>query len=123
MLLNHLCYASGNSEPGRANPTKSVAKTRVDYYGAGFLRAGAHGVFASGKDSVSPILRALLTTGYTMGQIFQHDPAFTGRAGLQVLLDADPGTPRGWTRTRPGRYYHSYVGSLVLRASTVRNGR
>ena len=46
VILNRLCYASGNSEPGRANPTKSVAQQRVDNFGAGFLRAGARAVFA-----------------------------------------------------------------------------
>ena len=37
ILLHHLCYASGNSEPGNPAPTRSVAKQRVDNYGAGFL--------------------------------------------------------------------------------------
>ena len=38
ILLHHLCYASGNSEPGNPAPTSSVAKQRVDNYGAGFLK-------------------------------------------------------------------------------------
>ena len=50
VLLNRLCYASGNSEWGAANPTKSTAIKRVDNYGAGFLRAGARAVFAEGID-------------------------------------------------------------------------
>ena len=41
ILLHHLCYASGNSEPGKPAPTKTVAKQRVDNYGAGFLKAAA----------------------------------------------------------------------------------
>ena len=41
VILNRLCYASGNSEWGRANPTKTTAKKRVDNYGAGFLRSPA----------------------------------------------------------------------------------
>ena len=48
VILNRLCYASGNSEWGSANPTKTVAKQRVDNYGAGFLRAGARAIFADG---------------------------------------------------------------------------
>jgi len=123
VILNHLCYAAGNSEPGRANPTKSQAKTRVDYFGAGFLRAGAHGVFASGKDSIAPILRELLTTHNTMSQIFQHDPAFNGRADFKFSSKRTPGYTAWLDPYAAGRYYHSYVGSLVLRASTVRNGR
>ena len=37
IFLFHLCYASGNSEPGKAAPTLTVAKQRVDNFGAGFL--------------------------------------------------------------------------------------
>ena len=48
VILARLCYASGNSEWGSANPTKSTAIKRVDNYGAGFLRAGAKAVFAEG---------------------------------------------------------------------------
>ena len=48
VILNRLCYASGNSEWGSANPTKTIARQRVDNYGAGFLRAGARAVFAEG---------------------------------------------------------------------------
>ena len=123
VLLNHLCYASGNSEPGRSNPTKSQASTRVDYFGAGFLRAGAHGVFASGKDSLAPIIRELLTTKYTMSQIFQHDPAFNGRADFKFASKRTKGYTAWLDPYASGKYYHSYVGSLVLRASTVRNGK
>ena len=43
VLLHHLCYASGNSEPGDAAPTVTVARQRVDNYAAGFLKAGAVG--------------------------------------------------------------------------------
>ena len=43
VLLHHLCYASGNSEPGHAAPSLTTAKQRVDNYGAGFLRTKARG--------------------------------------------------------------------------------
>ena len=39
VILNHLCYASGNSEPGNPEPTVSVAHQRADNYAAGFLKA------------------------------------------------------------------------------------
>ncbi len=57
VLLNHLCYASGNSEPGRADPTVSVAKRRADGYATGFLRTGAKAVFANGNGSLDSTLR------------------------------------------------------------------
>ncbi len=61
VILNRLCYASGNSEWGSANPTKSTAIKRVDNYGAGFLRAGAKAVFAE----------AITSASYTIGQLFK----------------------------------------------------
>src|SRR5664279_128203 len=59
VLLNHLCYASGDSEGGRGNPTLAVAKTRVDGYASGFLRGGASVVIAEGMGSLSPYIDAL----------------------------------------------------------------
>ena len=47
VILNRLCYASGNNEWGAGNPTKATAIKRVDNYGAGFLRTGARAVFAA----------------------------------------------------------------------------
>ena len=75
VILNRLCYASGNSEPGHANPTKSVAQRRVDNFGAGFLRAGARGVFAIGTASASYTLKSVLTASTTLYGTFRYDPA------------------------------------------------
>jgi hypothetical protein len=56
VVLNRLCYASGNSEWGASNPTKSTAIKRVDNYGYGFIKGGAKAVFASGISSVGYVL-------------------------------------------------------------------
>src|SRR5689334_7826014 len=48
VLLYHLCYASGNTEPGLAVGTIADSRERVDNYGAGFIGAGARAVFAEG---------------------------------------------------------------------------
>ena len=69
VILNHLCYASGNSEWGRGNPRKSVAMQRVDNYGEGFLRAGAAAVFAEGITDPGYIIDNLFRTSRTMSQI------------------------------------------------------
>ena len=55
VLLNHLCYASGNSEPG-SRADQSIAMQRVDNYGAGFIRAGVKAVIAEGhgRSSIPP---------------------------------------------------------------------
>ncbi len=58
VVLNRLCYASGNNEWGAGNPTKDTAKKRVDNYGYGFLRGGAQAVFASGITGVASCSRA-----------------------------------------------------------------
>ena len=52
VVLNRLCYASGNNEWGAGNPTLEVAKKRVDNYGYGFIKGGAQAVFASGITDV-----------------------------------------------------------------------
>ena len=46
VLLNHLCYASGLSEPGLPEGTLGQAQQRVDNYAAGFIKAGASAVVA-----------------------------------------------------------------------------
>jgi hypothetical protein len=46
VVFSHLCYASGNTEPGLAEGTLDQAQQRVDNYAAGFFRAGAGAVIA-----------------------------------------------------------------------------
>jgi hypothetical protein len=120
VILMRLCYASGNSEPGQANPTKSVAKQRVDNYGAGFLRTGARAVIAEGYGGARYIMRGLFTTNKSMTEIFWSAPNATRSyrisfrsertAGMQAILD-----PR-----RPSSYYRSIIGDLGMTASTWR---
>jgi hypothetical protein len=122
VILNHLCYASGNSEPGRALPSKATAKKRADNYGAGFLRAGARTVFATGKGSASWLVRALLTTNLTMGQIFKADPSFTGTRDF-TFASVRTNTFTVWMDPYAAkRYYHSMVGRPNMTAAAVRAG-
>ncbi len=62
VILNRLCYASGNSEPGKPEPTVTVARQRADNYAAGFLKAGAAAVIADGHGSADTYIRSLFTT-------------------------------------------------------------
>ena len=48
VVLSHLCYASGNTEPGLPEGTLEVGQQRVDNYAAGFIKAGAAAVIAEG---------------------------------------------------------------------------
>ncbi len=101
VILNRLCYASGNSEWGSPNPTKSTAKKRVDNYGAGFLRAGARAIFADGITSASYVLYGLFKTNRTMGAIFTELVEFRRGLRLQVHLGADTRLHgRGWPPRR-----------------------
>jgi hypothetical protein len=76
VMLNHLCYASGDSEPGNGNPTQSVAQTRVDGYASGFLSGNARAVIAEGMGSLSPYIDALFSTHQTIDQMWKTYPGF-----------------------------------------------
>jgi hypothetical protein len=71
VILNHLCYASGNSEPGRADPSRKVARSRVDNYGAGFLEIGVAGVIAEGHGGITTYIRDLFTTDLSLPDIWR----------------------------------------------------
>ena len=77
VILNHLCYSAGNSEPGRAAPSPSVARQRIDNYGSSFLRTGARAVFAEPKGSAGYILTGLFTTSKSMREIFVSHGSWT----------------------------------------------
>jgi flagellar hook assembly protein FlgD len=119
VLLHHLCYASGNSEPGHAEPTVTVAKQRTDNYAAGFIAAGARAVIADGHMGPSYYLRSLFTTNQTIDELWRAAPNFHAnafsfasvrRAGYTVQMD--PVTPTtGFLR--------AVTGTFSLRASQV----
>jgi hypothetical protein len=123
VILNRLCYASGNSEWGAGYPSQSVAIQRVDNFGAGFLRANARAVFAEAIGSTSFILYGLFKTKLTVGQIFWTSPARDGRYDFVFRS----------TRTKPwhgvldpsgaSHYYRSLVGDFNLTTAQWRTGR
>ena len=123
VILYHLCYASGNTEPGLATGTFADARQRVDNYGAGFIGAGARAVFAEGhpRHPATDYIRQLFTTSRTMDQIFRAAPSRHGHVrgpyasqrtpGLRFEMDPDTTTPSG--------FYRSLVGDLDLTANVV----
>ena len=120
VILNRLCYAAGNSEWGSPNPTKTVAKQRVDNYGTGFLRANARAVFAEGITNASYILYGLFRTSRTVGAIFRSSPNWSGAYDFSFQAVRNPAY-RVWMDPKaPGRYYRSVIGDLGLTAATVR---
>jgi hypothetical protein len=122
VILNRLCYASGNSEWGSANPTKSTAIKRVDNYGAGFLRAGAKVVFAEAIYSVSYQIRKLFTSNMNMNNILMTHPSASGARDFYFTS-----IRTSWARAhldppQPGKYWRSVIGSLSLTATQWRGG-
>jgi hypothetical protein len=120
VILNRLCYASGNSEWGAANPTKWTAIKRVDNYGAGFLRTGARAVFAQGISSASYILYGLFKTSRTIKQIFWSDPTRSGAYDFSFASSRTPGRTAILDPKSIGRYYRSVIGDLGMTAGAWR---
>jgi putative cell wall-binding protein len=119
VLLNHLCYASGNSEPGSADPTLSVAMQRVDNYGAGFIKAGAGAVIAEGHGSVNGMIRDLFTTNQAVLDMWRtqydyngNEFSFPSSRSPAFSASMDPDSPTAG-------YYRSIVTSPDLRTADV----
>jgi hypothetical protein len=122
ILLHHLCYAAGNSEPGDAEPTKTVAKQRADNYGAGFLKGSVSAVIADGHRGPVDYLRALFTTDQTLSNLWRTQPNYQGNefsfpsvrsSGETVLMD--PETPTSG-------FYRSFVGNPTVTTTQVIDG-
>jgi flagellar hook assembly protein FlgD len=100
VLLHHLCYASGNSEPGDAEPSITTARKRADNYATGFLKAGASAVIADGHAGAERYLRALFTTHQSIEDMWRTMPnrngnfvTFPSMRTPGVMVSQDPITP------------------------------
>ena len=123
VLLYHLCYASGNTEPGLAVGSFATSRQRVDNYGAGFIGAGARAVIAEGHPAHPVVdgIRQLFTKSRTLETVFRSAPTAHDNVlgpypsertpGLSFLMDPDTGTPSG--------FYRSIIGDLSLTAGQV----
>ena len=101
ILLHHLCYASGNSEPGNAEPSVTTAKQRATNYAAGFLRSPARAVIADGHMGAAYYLRGLFTTNQSILSLWRNAPNYNGNefsfastrnSGRTVYMDPDSPT-------------------------------
>lgn len=120
VILNRLCYASGNNEWGAGNPTLAVATQRVDAYGWSFFRAGARAVFAEGVNSPAYVLAGLFRSSRTIEQIFWSSPNATDRYEREFRSRRTPGMEAVLDPSAPGRYYRSVIGKLDLKATDWR---
>ena len=111
VLLFHMCYASGNPEPGGPDPTLSVARQRADNFASAFLAAGARAVLAIGHSNDPYYIRTLFTAKESLTDYFLHAPDFHNHVisfpsvrtpGALQLLDPDTSAPTGFFRAFTG---------------------
>ena len=119
VLLFHLCYASGNSEPGATAPSLSVARQRADNYASAFLKAGARAVIVDGHSHSPYYIWSLFSTKQTIDQLWRSAPNFHNH----VLTYASVRSP-GYTEeldpdNATSGYYRAVTGKTDLRTEDV----
>ena len=121
VLLHHLCYASGNTEPGLPEGTQRQAIQRVDNYAAGFLRAGAGAVVAEGHLGPAYYVRALLTTSLSVERIWDRSPNAHGNT-FRTKSVRSPGFAARLDPDRPSRGFYRSLVSRGVTAAELRTG-
>ncbi len=115
VILSHLCYASGNSEPGKTAPTLAVAKARLDNFAAGFIAAGARAVVADGHSDPSYYVEQLFTTHRTIEQIWRAGPRPNGNVFTFPSVRSPAYTAFSDPDSRTGSAYAGFYRSLVAK--------
>jgi hypothetical protein len=129
VILGHLCYSAGNSEPGNPDPTLGVAKQRVDNMAAGWIKAGARSVvaepYAGGTwGGAAWYIHQIFTTQQTMDAIFRSSPNFHNH----ILTFASARSP-GYTATMDPEnrnappFRRAITGDPSLQTASVVGGR
>ncbi len=122
VVLAHLCYASGNSEPGLPGGDLATGQQRVDNYAAGWVAAGANAVVAEGYGSPDYYVRRILAGEGTIETIWRRAPTAHGHvlafpsvrsSGMTALMDPTH---------RASGFYRSLVGRAEMRADEVARG-
>ncbi|HEY3164468.1 MAG TPA: hypothetical protein VGJ71_08920 [Candidatus Limnocylindrales bacterium] len=97
VILSHLCYASGNTEPGLAEGTLAEAQQRVDNYAAGFFQAGAGAVIADSYLAPASYVRAVLRGARSIESIWTGAPnrndhflRFASQRSKGAIAEMDP---------------------------------
>lgn len=107
VLFHHLCYASGNTEPGLGVGSLSDIKQRPDNYASGFIAAGARAVIADVAHPHTTYIDWLFTRSVSYRSLFYNYPTYHGHP---ILMDSirspgfkeilDPTTTSGpWYRS------------------------
>jgi hypothetical protein len=112
VVLSHLCYASGNSEPGLEEGPLEIGQQRVDNYAAGFVRAGAAAVIADAYLSPAYYVRSILAGGESIDRVWRSAPSYKGNL-LQFASLRSKGFVAQMDSDTPTSGFHR---SIVLRA-------
>ena len=129
VLLEHLCYASGNGEEYMGPEfDKGLATKRADNFASGFLDIGARAVFAYGTDQRIDLPNALMNGDRTMDEIFKSpntDNQYDGFVGKDDYYRDSVRT--GWARLHMDPHpkqghYRALTGDLGMTASEFRAG-
>ena len=115
VLLHHLCYASGLSEPGLPEGTLGVAEQRIDNFASGFVAAGASAVIAEAYASPSGYVKAILGGGRSIDSIWRTAPSANGRA-FAFESTRNPGF---LAQMDPATATSGFERSIVLKAGLV----
>jgi hypothetical protein len=114
VLLAHLCYASGTSEPGKPAPTDSQARQRVDNYAAGFIAAGARTVIAEAYgSSTASYVDALFATRQNLLDMWLNSRSSQGNISVYSSTRTSGMTVRMDPDLESGKYYRSIVTSTA----------
>jgi len=111
VLLNHLCYASGNSEPGVIEGTLGQARQRVDNFAAGFIQAGAAAVVAEAYASPNHMLRTVLGGRRSIESAWRGAPTRNGN----VFAFKSARSPGYIAQMDPERGDSGFSRSIVLK--------
>jgi hypothetical protein len=122
ILLHHLCYAAGNSEPGHAEPSVTTAKKRIDNYGAGFLRTKARAVLADGHAGPVAYLRAIFTTNQTIESLWRTAPSANGNVKTFAGTRSAGATAFMDPKTSTSGFYRSLIGDPSLTTMEITGG-
>jgi hypothetical protein len=115
VLLHHLCYASGLSEPGLAEGTLDQARQRVDNYAAGFIAAGAEAVIAEAYTSPSRYVASILSGHRSIDAIWRTSPTANGH----TLAFESARSPGYVAQMDPEEADAGFERSIVLREGLV----
>jgi hypothetical protein len=112
VVLSHLCYASGNTEPGLPEGSLADARQRVDNYAAGFIRAGADAVIAEAHMGPAWYVDQVLDGKKPIDGIWRSAPTANGN-----LIRFDSQRSPGFTaQMDPDEAASGFYRSLVLRS-------